>query len=172
MGYRMLLANRIVRILLESAFALTVLSLQPYRPLVFTGNSMAPTYANRELVLASTDVGQVSRGDIVVITKDKKSIVKRVAYVEGDAIHYYYISGEWQCGLETTFDLKVLNEKFPHRQVRIPPGFVFVLGDNYVESQDSRVFGLVDVADISAKVPNARPRVPLPYEKLGPLTQA
>lgn len=167
MGYKILLANRIARIVFESAVVLGVMALQPYRPIVIDGNSMAPTYADSELVWASTDIGKVSRGDVVVIKRQDKHIVKRVTYVEGDPVNYYHINGEWLCGLETTFDLRVLDEKFPRKQVRIPAGHIFVLGDNFVESQDSRVFGFVPVSQITAKVPNAKPRMPLPWERLG-----
>jgi signal peptidase I len=150
---------------LEIVAIMAVLSVQPYRPVVFMGKSMAPTYADRELVLASTEVGQISRGDIVVIDKQGSTIIKRVAYVEGDSINYYLVGNEWLCGLETTFDERVLDARFPRRQVPIPPGFVFVLGDNLRESLDSREFGFLPVKSITAKLPNARPRVPSPNEK-------
>ena len=129
------------------------------------GESMAPTYGDREIAIASTDVRQVDRGDIVVIKRGEGTIIKRVAHVAGDSIDYYKVGGFWQCGLEMSFYEEVLNSRFERRQVQVPEGYVFVLGDNYLESQDSRQFGMVPVSSITAKLSDSRPRVPVPGEK-------
>lgn len=164
MGFRMFLASRTSRIVVEVLSALTVLSIQPYRPIVFMGSSMAPTYADMELAIASTEVGSVVSGDVVVIKRDEGSIVKRVEYVAGNTIDYYRVAGEWIFGLEANFEKELLNNRFPRLQVRIPKGYVFVLGDNRPESLDSREFGLVPVSAITAKLLHSRPRVPMNNE--------
>ncbi len=68
------------------AFALTgVVLLQPYRPMVFMGHSMEPTYPNQSIVLTKpAEPGSLKHGEVVVIDLDSGPIVKRIAFLPGD----------------------------------------------------------------------------------------
>ena len=54
------------------AFAITgVAVLQPYRPMIFMGSSMEPTYSNQAIVLTKpTEPGDLKHGEVVVIEMD------------------------------------------------------------------------------------------------------
>ena len=158
MDWKKLLGSRIFK--LASAGALTVgtLMAQPYRPVVFVGTSMQPTYENRELAIASTDLGELRRGDVVVVQGPNGPIIKRIAYLPGDKINYIYFGGEWMMGNDRALRMLKHPEKFASKTETVPVGHVYVLGDNWLVSIDSRQFGVVPIEKITAKLPHARPR--------------
>lgn len=89
---------------------------------------------------------KVKRFDIVVIHLDEEDIIKRVVGLPGEKIEYkdqkLYINGEYvkeDFYHEETddFDLSKFKSK------TIPKDSYFVLGDNRVESLDSRVLGFI-----------------------------
>jgi signal peptidase I len=116
--------------------------------------SMFPTLAIDDRVLVnklSYDLHDVNRGDLVVFERpaseadsDIKDLIKRVVAVEGDTVGslggQLVVNGEPQdepyvaTGAETSgVDAQT-----------IPPGYVFVMGDNREDSRDSRFFGPLD----------------------------
>jgi len=157
MDWKSILGNRIFK--LASAGVLTVCTLvaQPYRPVVFVGTSMQPTYENREVAIASTDIGELRRGDVVVVDAGNGPIIKRIAYLPGDQIKYIYFGGEWMMGNDRALRMLKHPEKFAEKTETVPEGHVYVLGDNWLVSVDSRQFGVVPIDQITAKLPHARP---------------
>ncbi|MDQ3354453.1 MAG: signal peptidase I [Actinomycetota bacterium] len=113
--------------------------------------SMLPTLHIDDRVLVnklSYDLHDVNRGDLVVFERpaseadsDIKDLIKRVVAVEGETVESrdgrLYINGE------------ALDEPYLQGDVKtngvdlqtIPPGHVFVMGDNRGDSRDSRFFG-------------------------------
>jgi signal peptidase I len=116
--------------------------------------SMFPTLAVDDRVLVnklSYDLHEVNRGDLVVFERpaseadsDVKDLIKRVVALEGDTVESidgrlvvngepldepYVATGAETSGVDTQ---------------TIPPGHVFVMGDNREDSRDSRFFGPLD----------------------------
>ncbi len=123
--------------------------------------SMVPTLLQSDRVLVSKvdyRVGPPQRGDIVVFNPPIESTipyVKRVMAVAGDVIDLrdgkVYVNG---APLEVpeahgSTQPQVPRITYPHT---VPPGEVFVLGDNRQASSDSRTFGPVPDPNIIGKV--------------------
>ncbi len=108
------------------------------------GPSMSPALeSGAYLLLAKSPMlaGGIRPGDIVVIRDPAsgRTIVKRVYRTEGEDVDV------WNAPLE-----------YPGRErlapFRVPEGTVHVLGDNALESEDSRMFGPVPSSRIVGKV--------------------
>jgi signal peptidase I len=113
-----------------------------------TGLSMAPHIASGEYVLINTfayRIAQPNRGDVVAFRRDDAAhsvFIKRVVGLPGDRVVVDKGS--------VSIDGRRLDEpyvRFPDdrsfREVVVPAGSVYVLGDNRAASEDSRFFGPV-----------------------------
>jgi signal peptidase I len=119
--------------------------------------SMEPTLKVHDRVLVnklSYKAHGIHRGDIVVFTKppnetqDIKDLIKRVIGLPGDTVSeengHVFING------------RQLNEPYlpagtPTENlttVKVPPGDIFVMGDNRTNSADSRVFGPIKESSV------------------------
>ncbi|RYG33039.1 signal peptidase I [bacterium] len=140
------------RILLIATVIGGVGAVSPVKPVVFVGPSMSPTYENREVVWATKDVGQLERGDVVVVDTPEGTIVKRIGMLPGDGYWEKWRFGKWI----STVAMAKNQHKGQERFVTIPPGQVFLIGDNAIKSVDSREFGTVPMADIRLKLLDRR----------------
>lgn len=114
----------------------------------------------------SYDIGPIHRFDVIVFHATRnEDYVKRVIGLPGDRIEYkndvLYVNGKRMdepylrpykqslAGGKLTgdFTLEEVTGK-----TRVPPGCVFVLGDNRLGSWDSRHFGFVKISRIVGKV--------------------
>ena len=103
------------------------------------------------------------RGDIVIFTYPldrTKELIRRVIAVEGGSVEIrdqqVYIDGRkiedrWAAHGESTAMASDFSSDDNMAPVRVPSGFIFVLGDNRDRGLDSRSWGPVDVRDIIAK---------------------
>jgi signal peptidase I len=146
------------------------------------GASMMPTLASGTMVLADREAYEVGRngpkrGDIVLMESPSdptQDFVKRIVGLPGDVIeidgtqtptrvllqpggqgavqvlHESYLPDAWTV-LDNCCSSNGEASSAPE-PLTIPSGEYFVLGDNRNFSSDSRVFGLVPVADILAQV--------------------
>lgn len=136
---------------------------------VVEGESMLPTLENGNKLVVNKigyQIHELNRFDVIVFHANKKDdYVKRIIGLPGDQIEYrndeLYINGK-KCDepyLEVYKNARKgqkLTEDFTLVQItgisKVPEGKVFVLGDNRLESWDSRYFGCIDINQIVGKV--------------------
>ena len=108
--------------------------------------SMVPTLMEGDRVMVNRFIFRFTepkRGDVIVFQTDlnKDPLIKRVVGVGGDRIAVrdgrLYLNGEAQ--VEPELNDPVMLGEF--KEVTVPPGEFFMMGDNRNESGDSRVFG-------------------------------
>ncbi|CEP03326.1 Mitochondrial inner membrane protease subunit [Plasmodiophora brassicae] len=109
-----------------------------------SGPSMLPTLNLRgDVVLCdalSPKFGRLRKGDIVVCGSPRsmdKIIVKRIVGMPGETVSYTRRGGFWE-GAPVT--------------VHVPPGHIFLQGDNPADSVDSRDYGPVPLALVKGRV--------------------
>lgn len=132
----------------------------PFKIIVVKGDSMLPNLKNNELLLA-VKTNNFSVNDIVVAKNDfRETIIKRIKFVDDDK--YYYVIDLHTENIEV-FDehIGVMaskyyqgNEQYLVMKQVVPKNYVYLLGDNPSNSDDSRRFGPVRKADIMYKVIN------------------
>lgn len=123
-----------------------------YRLAAVSGRSMEPTLSQGDIVVVKTR-RLPQRGDIVVIDSKAlhKRIIKRVIAVEGDTV--FVSAGEiWINGEALTEEY--IKEPFEHDKGFwvVPPGSVYVLGDNRNHSRDSRGVGFIPMGEVTGIV--------------------
>ena len=124
------------------------------------GPSMNPTLKEGDVLIVNKllyRIGKVQRNDIVVLSQEEKYMVKRVVGLPGEHIeykdNYVYVNGEKFKEPFIDSD-KIVTEDFKLEDLgydKIPEGMYLVLGDNRVNSKDSRDFGLIKKKQIKGK---------------------
>jgi signal peptidase I len=115
---------------------------------VVKGHSMEPSLHDGDRLVVdrvTCSIGEVNRGDVVVLRYPRNptiDFVKRVVGLPGDRVALR--SGQlWVNGAMAPDDWTCIADLETTREVDVPDGCYFVLGDNRPISCDSREFGLV-----------------------------
>ena len=116
-----------------------------FRIVNVSGRSMMPTLSNGDKIVISATGYEPQRGDIVVLSGAagiKETIVKRIIAVGGDTLDINFMTGQvWVNGevIDEPYIMEQTRNKGDFdRPIRIPEGYVFVMGDNRNHSADSR----------------------------------
>lgn len=129
---------------LIAIFGLVLFFKTNFEYVIVSGNSMEPTFNNKDRILTSRAywlVGSIKKGDVVVTHNPESDdprayLIKRVHAMEGESVDF-------------------LNVPESHRladgEFVVPKDMVYVIGDNRAVSEDSRKFGPVDRKDILGK---------------------
>lgn len=94
---------------------------------------------------------RVQRGDIVVFRRpgqERKKYLKRIVALAGDAVEIKDDTLRVNGVAQREPYAKYTHWTPPAGPIRVPPGSVFVLGDNRANSLDSRHFGCVPTDNI------------------------
>lgn len=122
------------------------------------GDSMSPTLNNQDVVVVTEkDLEDIEFNDIVVFTVEEYPntySIKRVIGTPGDEIsienNIVYRNGK---EVEVQYNDLDRSETFIYSMsVLVKEGELFVLGDNYNNSIDSRIFGCIPVENIKGVV--------------------
>jgi signal peptidase I len=123
---------------------------------VVSGESMFPTLSNGDYLLITHGAGNLKHGDIVVTLVNETAgpieLIKRVVGLPGDTVEIRqdvaYINGV----AEPARGQFVLPQASVSRGPQVvPPGYVYVMGDNRPISEDSRYLGPVPSAGIKGR---------------------
>ena len=122
--------------------ALTVFFYYNFRTIEVQGDSMVPTLQPGQRLLITKAywlVGDIKYKDIVVIDNPSENevIIKRVYKLGGEVVDLKNVPASWDLTLG---------------KYTVPEGQVFVLGDNFKVSQDSRHYGPFKLSDVIGKV--------------------
>lgn len=132
---------------------------------VVDGNSMQPTLQNRNVVIVeslSLRMSSLENGDIVVLKipellgSNRTYAIKRVIAQEGQQVRIadgiVHVDGI-PLSEPYTSDVPTIAEDSPYRELVVPAGCLYVLGDNRNpdKSRDSRTFGVVNAERVIGK---------------------
>ncbi|MEH7389337.1 signal peptidase I [Bacillus sp. JJ1474] len=132
-----------------------------FSPTTVFGESMAPTFQDQEKVVVSKTAG-IQRFDVIVFNApdvEDKKYIKRVIGLPGDRIEMkddvLYINGK-------AFEESYLKENKADnlfnkltgdfKLQEVPKDYLFVMGDNRLNSKDSRHFGFIPNESIIGEV--------------------
>ena len=138
-----------------------------YAPVMVDGDSMEPTLSNGDYLLLNK-FSDIERFDVVVFPppdEEDTQYIKRVIGIPGDSVEYeedvLYLNGEpveqeflpedpsQEVSYFSSGDFSLLTLL---GEEEVPEGQYFVLGDNRLNSRDSRSFGFIEEDSLLGKV--------------------
>lgn len=115
---------------------------------IVKGDSMSPTIENGSIALSIPFLKDAKIGDVVQFKLDGEYYIKRVVASDGDIVSIQ--NGQVEVnGIQISNGLANKNDKV---YIVVPKGEFYVLGDNRLNSVDSRSFGTVKKSSITGKI--------------------
>lgn len=115
-------------------------------PVRVVGSSMYPTLEDSNIILLKKYDKNYERFDVVVFYRNNERLIKRIIGLPGETIEYkdnnLYINDL------LVEDIKLNIKTTSFNKVTIPNDSYFVLGDNRIDSLDSRIIGVISKKDI------------------------
>jgi signal peptidase I len=151
----------LIRDLIESIVIAVVLAfgiIRPFiiQPFVIPSESMVPTLLVGDRLFANKFIYRfkpIQRFDVIVFKyphNPRVDYVKRVIALEGETVQL--IGGKVYINKQPLEEAHKMNPSYDDfGPVTVPKGFLFVLGDNRSNSEDSRYFGFVPVQNVLGK---------------------
>jgi signal peptidase I len=128
-----------------------------FQPTVVVGKSMAPTLDNGKVIWVDRTYYRFhkpQRGEVVVFKHKGETYVKRVYRGPGEEVDFLATRGEWLSPIRES-RLAEIKARYSRsrtgirvHQMIVPDDRVFVLGDNYLASEDSRELGPIPISSI------------------------
>ena len=154
--YTKILVRKSIKTILKKFFFIIIIILICFNLIfgvsIVEGNSMYPVISTKDIIFFNRLNKNIERDDIVVFSlKDKTLLLKRAIAIEGDEINIVdskiTVNGEEVADLnnEDTLDKDI----FP---IKLEKDQFFVIGDNNVDSVDSRHFGAINMKNIKGKL--------------------
>jgi signal peptidase I len=154
----------LMQTLLLAASIFLVIYIFFFRPFQVSGESMYPTFKNKEYILTNLitlKFENLKRGDVIVFkapTDKEKDFIKRVIGLPGDSVYvkegFVYVNNSKldESGYLGP-DVRTYGGSFLHEgePVIVPQGDFIVMGDNRPFSSDSREWGLLTKKDVIGK---------------------
>jgi len=145
-----------------------------YQPTVVVGSSMAPTLDSGKVIWVDRTYYKThkpKRGEVIIFKHDGDTFVKRVYRAPGETVHFATAGSEW-VGPVRENQVATARARYerPRSVLRIqsmtvPEDSVFVLGDNFTCSVDSRQLGPIPLKEIIGRAHlEADQTVTLPWE--------
>lgn len=132
----------------------------PYKLIMVRGISMSPTFHNNQILVAKSinNYQEIKVNDIVICELEENTIVKRVKYIENQYVYYYFDSNKSQIKIidEQTYNFlinhPIASNKTLLQKITVPKNYIYLIGDNLNNSDDSRRFGAIPFNNIKYKV--------------------
>ena len=136
---------------------------------VVRGVSMEPTYLDGTVVLVrkiNRFSPPLKRNDVVLVKQGRDVIIKRVFLLAGEEVDARapdLLSATHRNQKEDYYEQQpITSDPGVKKTYRVPSNFIAVIGDNFRQSEDSRIFGPVPLHDVLGVVVGAPPPSYLP----------
>ncbi len=138
----------------------------PWQIGVVSGASMEPSFRSHQIILIDRHYYRdhpLRRGDVIILRQDDAVLIKRIYALGGDSFWTLMNADDGDLYREIVEPAKLarirrllpLLPSYRLTHVKVPPGTVYVVGDNTNASVDSRSFGPVPLAAVLGRVNNA-----------------